>query len=151
MATGGMHTIGGSSWEFKEPDWERTRYFMLFGCAEDHDSNLPKIELGKLKARGVKIVSVNPVRTGYSAIADEWLGIRPGTDGLFALALIHELLKRQGRGRPPVRYTNAPWLVTQDPGAPRMACSRATADAAASLGCVAQVRALRLTPKEAGA
>jgi hypothetical protein len=24
----------------------------------------------------------NPVRTGYSAIADEWIGIRPGTDGL---------------------------------------------------------------------
>ena len=32
---------------------------------------------------GAKFVSVNPVRTGYSAIADEWLGIRPGTDGLF--------------------------------------------------------------------
>ena len=45
------------------------------------------------KARGAKIVSVNPVRTGYSAIADEWLGIRPGTDGLFVFALIHELLR----------------------------------------------------------
>ena len=26
-----------------------------------------------------------PVRTGYTAIADEWIGIRPGTDGLFVL------------------------------------------------------------------
>jgi sulfite dehydrogenase (quinone) subunit SoeA len=32
------------------------------------------------------------VRTGYSAIADEWVGIRPGTDGLFVMSLIHELL-----------------------------------------------------------
>ena len=32
-----------------------------------------------------KIVSVNPVRTGYSAIADDWIGIRPGTDGLFVV------------------------------------------------------------------
>src|SRR5208282_2240615 len=39
--------------------------------------------------------SVNPVRTGYSAIADEWLGIRPGTDGLFVAALIHELLRAE--------------------------------------------------------
>ena len=57
----------------------------MFGVAEDHDSNPIKIGLGKLKARGAKIVSVNPVRTGYSAIADEWIGIRPGTDGLFVL------------------------------------------------------------------
>ena len=56
---------------------------MLFGVAEDHDSNPIKIGLGKLKARGAKFVAVNPVRTGYSAIADEWIGIRPGTDGLF--------------------------------------------------------------------
>src|SRR5690606_27210122 len=119
MATGGLYTIGGSFWEFGEPDWDRTRYFMLFGCAEDHDSNPLKIELGRLKAKGVKFVSVNPVRTGYSAIADEWLGTRPGTDGLFVLALIHELL-RAGKVDVDylIRYTNAPWLVIRDPGAP---------------------------------
>ena len=118
MAAGGFYTIGGSFWEFGEPDWERTRYFMLFGCAEDHASNPLKIALGGLKARGVKFVSVNPVRTGYSAIADEWLGIRPGTDGLFVLALVHELL-RAGKIDVDylIRYTNAPWLVIQDPGA----------------------------------
>ena len=117
MAAGGFYTIGGSFWEFGEPDWERTRYFMLFGCAEDHASNPLKIALGELKARGVKFVSVNPVRTGYSAIADEWLGIRPGTDGLFVLALVHELL-RAGKIDVDylIRYTNAPWLVIQDPG-----------------------------------
>ena len=58
---------------------------MLFGVAEDHDSNPIKLGLGKLKARGAKFVSVNPVRTGYGAIADEWIGIRPGTDGLFVV------------------------------------------------------------------
>ena len=29
-----------------------------------------------------KSSSINPVRTGYNAIADEWIGIKPGTDGL---------------------------------------------------------------------
>jgi sulfite dehydrogenase (quinone) subunit SoeA len=118
MAAAGLYTIGGSFWEFGETDWERTRYFMLFGCAEDHASNPLKIELGKLKARGVKIVSVNPVRTGYSAIADEWLGITPGTDGLLVLALIHELL-RAGKVdlHSLVRDTNAAWLVIDEPDA----------------------------------
>ncbi|HEY3777487.1 MAG TPA: molybdopterin-dependent oxidoreductase, partial [Rhizomicrobium sp.] len=74
MAAAGMYSIGGAFWEFGEPDWEHTRHFLLFGVAEDHDSNPLKIGLGKLKARGAKVVSVNPVRTGYSAVADEWIG-----------------------------------------------------------------------------
>ncbi|NKB49468.1 MAG: molybdopterin-dependent oxidoreductase [Alphaproteobacteria bacterium] len=118
MAAAGLYTIGGSFWEFGEPDWERSRYFLMFGVAEDHDSNPIKAGLGKLKANAdTKFVSVNPVRTGYSAIADEWLGVRPGTDGLFVLALVHELL-RAGKVDLEylVRYTNAPWLVYQAPG-----------------------------------
>jgi anaerobic selenocysteine-containing dehydrogenase len=118
MAAAGLYTIGGSFWEFGEPDWEHTKYFMMFGVAEDHDSNPIKIGLGKLKTRGAKFVSVNPVKTGYSAIADEWIGIRPGTDGLLVLAIIHELLKADQIDLDYlVRYTNAPWLVIQDEGA----------------------------------
>src|SRR5215472_10589162 len=118
MAAAGMYTLGGSFWEFGEPDWERTRYFMMFGVAEDHDSNPIKIALSGLRRRGAKFVSVNPVRTGYSAIADEWVGIRPGTDGLFVLALIHELLKNDWIDLDYLaRYTNAAWLVIQAPGA----------------------------------
>jgi anaerobic selenocysteine-containing dehydrogenase len=117
MAAAGLYTIGGSFWEFGEPDFEHTRYFMLFGVAEDHFSNPLKIGLGKLKGRGVKIVSVNPVRTGYSAIADEWVGIRPGTDGLLVAAIIHELLRADRVDfEYLVRYTNAPWLVLDAPG-----------------------------------
>ena len=90
---------------------------MLFGVAEDHASNPLKIGLGRLKARGVKVLSVNPVRTGYSAIADEWVAIAPGADGLFVMALCHELL-RTGRVDLDylVRYTNAPQLVVRAPG-----------------------------------
>ena len=118
MAAGGMYTIGGSFWEFGEPDWEHAKYFMLFGVAEDHDSNPIKIGIGKLKKRGAKIVSVNPIRTGYSAVADEWIGIRPGTDGLFVFALIHELLRAGKIDRAFWRDTPTPrWLVIQDAGA----------------------------------
>ncbi len=117
MAAAGLYTIGGAFWEFGEPDWEYTRYFMLFGVAEEHGSNPMKTALGRLKTRGAKFVSVNPVRTGYSAIADEWVGIRPGTDGLFVAALIHELMKAGEIDLDYLlRYTNAPWLVIQNEG-----------------------------------
>src|SRR6188474_3417532 len=117
MAAAGLYTFGGSFWEFGEPDWEHTRYFMLFGVAEDHASNPLKTALGKLKAKGVKVVAVNPIRTGYGAIADEWIGIAPGTDGLFVGALIHELLRTQKIDLDYlVRFTNAHWLVNDDDG-----------------------------------
>ena len=117
MAAGGLYSVGGSFWEFGEPDWEHARYLMLWGVAEDHDSNPIKLGLGKLKEHGAKIVAVNPVRSGYGAIADEWIGIRPGTDGLFAFALIHELLKADRIDLDYlVRYTNAHWLVVRNPG-----------------------------------
>ena len=117
MAAAGIMTIGGAFWEFGAPDWDRTKLFVLFGVAEDHDSNPIKIGLSKLKKNGARFVSVNPVRTGYSAIADNWIGIRPGTDGLLILAVIHELLKaRKIDVDYIVRYTNATWLVIDAPG-----------------------------------
>ena len=118
MAAAGMYSIGGSFWEFGEADFDRTKLFVMFGVAEDHASNPIKLGIAKLKKNGARFVSVNPVRTGYSAVADQWLGIRPGTDGLLIGALIRELLLADRiDAEYLVRYTNAHWLVIQDPGA----------------------------------
>ena len=117
MAAGGIYTMGGAFWEFGQPDWDHTKLFMLFGVAEDHDSNPIKMGIGKIKARGAKVIGVNPVRNGYNAVADEWVGITPGTDGLFILALVHELMKA---GKIDLDYlaqfTNAPVLIDKDTG-----------------------------------
>jgi anaerobic selenocysteine-containing dehydrogenase len=117
MAAAGMYTFGGSFWEFGEPDWQLTKYLMLWGVAEDHDSNPIKLGLGEIKKRGAKIVVVNPVRSGYGAIADEWVAINPGTDGLLAGALIQELLRNDRVDLDYlVRFTNAHHLVIRAPG-----------------------------------
>jgi hypothetical protein len=55
------------------------------------------------------------VRTGYAAIADEWVPIKPGTDGALLLALVHELIALGLYDRDFLaRYTNAGQLVNQD-------------------------------------
>jgi len=115
MAAGMIYTIGGSFWEFGGPDLDRAKLFFMIGTAEDHHSNPLKIAISKFKRRGGRFVSINPVRTGYSAIADEWVPIRPGTDGALLLALIHEIIAHGLYDRDfLVRYTNAGQLVNVD-------------------------------------
>ena len=112
MAAGMIYTIGGSFWEFGGPDLDRAKLFVMIGTAEDHHSNPMKIALSKFKRAGGRFVSINPVRTGYSAIADEWIPIRPGTDGALLMALSAELVKAGRVDRDFLaQYTNAGFLV----------------------------------------
>ncbi len=118
MAAGMIYTIGGSFWEFGGPDLDRSKLFVMIGTAEDHHSNPLKIALSKFKRSGGRFVSINPVRTGYSAIADEWVPIRPGTDGAFLMAVIHELINTGLYDRDfLVQYSNAGQLVNVAEGA----------------------------------
>src|SRR5512143_1317633 len=112
MAAGMIYSVGGSFWEFGGPDLERAKLFVMLGTAEDHHSNPLKIAISKFKRAGGRFISINPIRTGYSAIADDWLPIKPGTDGALPLALIHELIALGLYDREfLVRYTNAGQLV----------------------------------------
>ncbi len=116
MAAGMIYTIGGSFWEFGGPDLDRARLLVMIGTAEDHHSNPLKIALSKFKRQGGKFISINPVRTGYSAIADEWIPIKPGTDGALFLALINEIIKQGLYDRDfLIQYSNAAELVNMDP------------------------------------
>ncbi|EGV30133.1 molybdopterin oxidoreductase [Thiorhodococcus drewsii AZ1] len=116
MAAGLIYTMGGSFWEFGGPDLERSKLFVMIGTAEDHHSNPLKIAISEFKRRGGRFVSINPVRTGYSAIADEWVPIKPGTDGALLLAIVHEIISKGLFDREfLVQYTNSAELVVDDP------------------------------------
>ena len=54
--------------------------------------------LDAIRARGGRVVVVDPRRTGTVDHASEWLPIRPGTDAAFLLALAHVLFA-EGRVR----------------------------------------------------
>ena len=118
MAAGMIYTIGGSFWEFGGPDLDQAKLFVMIGTAEDHHSNPMKIALSKFKRAGGRFISINPVRTGYSAIADEWIPIKPGTDGALFMALMHELIRLEKYDAPFLkRFSNSAQLVCMDSGA----------------------------------
>ncbi len=79
------------------PDLDRTDYLLMLG-ANPYASNgslltAPDMpgRLEALRARGGKLVVVDPRRTRTAEAADEHLPIRPATDALFLFALVHVL------------------------------------------------------------
>src|SRR5829696_2571436 len=79
------------------PDVDRTRHLLMLG-ANPLASNgslmtAPDMRgrLQALRARGGKLVVVDPRRSRTAEVADEHVPIRPGTDALLLFALVHVL------------------------------------------------------------
>lgn len=67
--------------------------------------------------RGARLVVVDPRNVGAARQADEWLRVRPGTDGALALAIAGIMIERGWFDREFIRgWTNAPLLVRSDDG-----------------------------------
>jgi len=89
-----MTTIG-TTYDRLFPDFERSDRIVVWGSNPATDS--PPINLKKIlesKRRGAKVVVIDPLRTHTAKNADEWIGIRPGTDGALALGIIHVILQK---------------------------------------------------------
>ena len=73
--------------------------------------------LAQARARGAKLMVIDPVRTRHARDADLWLQLRPGTDAALALGLARELMHADGWDEGFVRqWTNACFLVREDTG-----------------------------------
>jgi len=44
---------------------------------------------------GARVIVIDPARTRTAQAADEWIAIRPGTDGALALAFMHEIIEEK--------------------------------------------------------
>lgn len=84
------------------PDLDRTSFLLMLG-ANPYESNgslctAPDFpgRMEAIRARGGKVVVVDPRMTKTARAADEWVAIRPGTDGLLLAAIASELF-RTGR------------------------------------------------------
>jgi anaerobic selenocysteine-containing dehydrogenase len=87
----------GSMWSIPLPDLDRNDFLLVLG-ANPHASQGSLLAaadvLGRLdaiRARGGRVVVVDPRRTGTAERADEWIGIQPGTDAALLLAMVNVL------------------------------------------------------------
>lgn len=103
-------------------DWFNTGYMLVWG------SNLPMTRtpdahfMTEARYRGAKIVSISPDYAEYVRFADDWLSVKPGSDGALAMAMGHVILKEfYVHNTTPYftdyakAYTDFPFLVTLTP------------------------------------
>jgi anaerobic selenocysteine-containing dehydrogenase len=88
----------GDAFAISVPDINRTDYLLVLGAnpVESNGSlctapNFPG-RLKALRARGGKLVVVDPRRTQTAELADEHLFVRPGTDACLLFGIVHTLL-----------------------------------------------------------
>lgn len=97
----------GHQFNIPIPDIDRTQYFLMLGnnpmASNGSIMTVPDFgqRLKALKARGGKLVVVDPRRTETAAVASAHHFIRPQTDILFLLALLHEIFAAQLDVPPP--------------------------------------------------
>jgi molybdopterin-containing oxidoreductase family molybdopterin binding subunit len=104
----------------QQPDLHYANYCILvgtqFGVASRGCFNHHLLDMADARARGMKLVVIDPVG-GYAASkANEWIPIRPGTDAALANSMLHVLLNELGiyDRKFLKKGTNAPYLVGAD-------------------------------------
>lgn len=81
--------------EMSSPDYKNSKYIIVWG-RNDHNSK-PRLFENILyaKEQGAKLIVIDPVKTELAQIADSWLQIKPGGDGLFAMAMMNVIIKEK--------------------------------------------------------
>jgi molybdopterin-containing oxidoreductase family molybdopterin binding subunit len=118
----GAHLISGimhASWSVV-PDFDHCNYAIFFGASKGHSAGHASCSnMGKAadaRARGMKMVVVDPLCNFAAAKATEWVPLRVGTDAALALGMCNVMVNELGIYDGPYLQakTNAPYLIGPD-------------------------------------
>src|SRR6478752_2992280 len=99
------------------PDYERAGCILLWGFNPSTSWLAAAGAIVEARARGAKLVVVDPRRIGLAVKADHWLPVRPGTDGAVALSIAGVMIEHGWFDDDFMRdWTNGPFLVRDDDG-----------------------------------
>jgi molybdopterin-containing oxidoreductase family molybdopterin binding subunit len=118
----GMHPVAFSLTGSNDvhPDLHLCDYLLMFGTSYGFVAQMNAMgittQMAEARARGMRLVVVDPVLTYAASQADEWIPIRPGTDTALALGLMREWVIELDRYDEEFqrRYTNGPYLIGAD-------------------------------------
>ncbi|MFV2089705.1 MAG: molybdopterin-dependent oxidoreductase, partial [Pseudomonadales bacterium] len=102
------------------PDVDYTNYLLLFGCQPGlgtyYAMTTMAQKMADARVRGMKLVVVDPYLSTAAEKADEWVPIKPGSDGALACAMLNLLLNEYRIFDAPYleHHTDSPYLVGPD-------------------------------------
>jgi anaerobic selenocysteine-containing dehydrogenase len=109
---GSKHTFGTPT---PPPDYENARCILLWGANPLATFPTSAQRITRARARGAKLIVIDPRQHRLAREADCWLRVRPGSDCALALGMIHVLLEEKVYDESFVReWTNGPFLVRED-------------------------------------
>ena len=74
------------------PEQRKSKCIVVWG-KNDRDTNPAAYEsIRYAKKHGAKLIVIDPIRTGLASMADMWLQIKPGCDGILAMSMINEII-----------------------------------------------------------
>jgi len=107
-------------------DYTNCKYALIAGQNYPGNSFTPGTAMGasafyplylKAKENGMKVTVVDPKLADSSAMADEWVPLKPATDAIFVLGIANVLIKENLIDEDfLLKYTNAPQLIRVDNG-----------------------------------
>lgn len=99
------------------PDFANSDCILLWGHNPSATWLAYASRVAEAKARGAKLIVVDPRREGLANKADVWLRVRPGSDGALALGIAHLLIEAGHFDADFVRqWSNGPFLVREADG-----------------------------------
>jgi anaerobic selenocysteine-containing dehydrogenase len=109
---GAKHTYGVPT---PLADYDHTRCILLWGVNPHVSSPAAAVRISRARARGTKVIVIDPRQHSLAQKALCWLRVRPGSDGALALSMIHVLLEEGLYDESFVReWTNGAFLVHED-------------------------------------
>lgn len=97
------------------PDYDNSRCILLWGFNPYASWPAAAARINAAKARGAKLIVIDPRQSNMAEKADLWLQVCPGTDGILALSMIHVMLEENLIDVDFQRqWTNGPFLVRDD-------------------------------------
>lgn len=90
-----LSTIGARM-ELTYADFDRTDLVVLWGANPPTDSPPHRVKkILDAKRRGARVIAIDHMRSDSAKMADEWVGVRSGTDGALALSMMNVIINER--------------------------------------------------------
>jgi len=98
-------------------DTENSELTLLWGVNPAVTRSVDHVALKRARRSGTRLVCIDPVRSETAKFCDEWISLRPGSDGALALSMAHEIIARQRYDACFLsQHTDMPFLVNAADG-----------------------------------